>query len=304
MIFPGLSDQEISAYVKEKGPNIYQQLPLIQPGAQINYDISYAADEVALHTHSFYEILFVCRGQDVQYLLNNNRYQLQKGDIMLIPPGMTHRPLFLKALTEPYERFALWIDADFFADQCRRFPELGFALEQCSRADSGLLRSTEATYSGLYAGFNTLLLEQQGQRFGWQAAVALGAIHLMVHISRTFYNRDVAVAQTEQRSLFDEIFQYIDTHLTEKLTLEHVASRMHVSQSTISHLFQKQLNVSFYHCVIQRRLIRAKGMILQSAPLREVWEACGFADYSSFYRLFRKEYGVSPGQFRELNEKK
>lgn len=301
-VFPDLSDEEIAVHLKNKSPEIYQQLPLLQPGAQINYDISYVADEVGLHTHSFYEILFICRGQDVQYLLNNNRYRLQKGDIMLIPPGLSHRPLFLKELTEPYERFALWIDAEFFAAHCKQFPELGFALEQCNRADSGLLRSTEATYSGLYAGFNMLWLEQQECRFGWQAAVALGAIHLMVHISRTFYNRDVAVAQTEQRSLFDEMFQYIDNHLTEKLTLRHLAKRMHVSESTISHLFQQQLNVSFYHCVIQRRLIRAKGMILQHTPLREVWEACGFADYSSFYRLFKKEYGVSPGQFSKCDK--
>lgn len=295
--------QELQLFTRQlgaHGKNIYQQLPLMQPGAQINYDISHIADEVQLHTHTFYEILFVCQGHDVQYLLNNNRYRLRKGDIVLIPPGMSHKPCFLDELTEPYERFALWIDQEFFDGHCRRFPELGFALEECRKADNGLLRSSEATYSGLYAGFNTLWLEQKGQRYGWQAAVALGAVNLMVHISRTFYNQNAAVAQIETRSLFDEAFHYIDNHLTEKLTLEYVAGQLHVSQSTISHLFQKQLGVSFYHCVIQRRLIRAKNMILQGTPLRQAAEESGFSDYSSFYRLFKKEYGFSPREFFAL----
>lgn len=283
--------------------NLYQQLPMFQQGAQINHDISYTADTVELHSHTFYEILFICQGENVQYLWNNNRYRLQKGDIMLIPPGVTHRPLFTCELTEPYERYAIWIEPDFFKSHAAQFPVLDYALEQCRLADSGLLRSTSATYSGLFAGFNTLWLEQEGRRFGWEAAVALGAVHLMIHISRTFYYRNASVAQTESRSLFDDVFQYIDTHLCEKLTLEHVASQFHVSTSTISHLFRKQLDVSFYHCVIQRRLINAKNKILQGMSLQDVWEACGFTDYSSFYRLFKKEYGISPREFRTLNLK-
>lgn len=292
--------QVIQGLDSSKG-NLYQQLPMFQQGAQINHDISYTADTVELHSHTFYEILFICQGENVQYLWNNNRYRLQKGDIMLIPPGVTHRPLFASELKEPYERYALWIEPNFFKSHAAQFPVLDYALEQCRLADSGLLRSTPATYSGLFAGFNTLWLEQEGRRFGWEAAVALGAVHLMIHISRTFYYRNASVAQTESRSLFDEVFQYIDTHLCEKLTLEHIASQFHVSTSTISHLFRKQLDVSFYHCVIQRRLINAKNKILQGMSLQDVWEACGFTDYSSFYRLFKKEYGISPREFRTLN---
>lgn len=293
--------KQVLFHLEGSTENLYQQLPMVQTGAQINHDTSHTADQIDLHSHVFYEILFVCRGQNVQYLWNNNRYRLQKGDIMLIPPGVTHRPVFSGEFTEPYERYALWIDPDFFHSHASQFPELNYALEQCRLADSGLLRSTNATYSGLYAGFHTLWLEQEGQRFGWEAAVALGAIHLMIHISRTFYYRNTSVAKTETRSLFDDVFQYIDTHLCEKLTLDHVASPFHVSSSTISHMFRKQLDVSFYHCVIQRRLIHSKNKILQGTALQDVWESCGFPDYSSFYRLFKKEYGMSPREFRMLN---
>lgn len=282
--------------------DIYQFIPMMIPCAQINYDTSTTAGTVNLHTHSFYEILFVCRGEQVEYLLGNNRYALRKGDVLLIPPDMPHRPLFLNKLTHPYERFALWLETDFFEKAAAMFPELSYALEQCKQKDSYLLRSTEATYSGLHAGFSNLWQETQLQRFGWEAAVGLGAFVLMAHISRTFYYRDTAAAHTEQRSLFDEAFRYIDMHLAEPLTLQSVAEHFHVSRSTISHVFQKRLGISFYRCVIQRRLIAAKNGILHGEQMREAAERCGFSDYASFYRLFKKEYGISPRQFRQLHD--
>lgn len=282
----------------------YQQLAMSLPGVQINYDDSMTSDVVGMHSHSFYEILFICRGQNVQYLLNNNRYQLRQGDLMLIPPGMPHRPLFLQELPEPYERYALWIEADFFESQLSRFPELNYALKECHKADSGLLRGTQALYASFHAAFHSLWVEQCNKRYGYQAEVAFGAMQLMVYISRLFYYRNASAAEMENENLFDATLRYIDEHLEEKLTLESVAKNMRVSKSTISHLFQKQLGVSFYRTVIQRRLIVSRNRILSGAALSEVWESCGFADYSSFYRQFKKEYGISPREFRAGNRAK
>lgn len=282
----------------------YQKMSMSMPGAQINYDDSMTSDVVGMHTHTFYEILFICRGQDVQYLFNNNRYQLKKGDIMLIPPGTPHRPLFLHELTEPYERYALWIETEFFENETARFPELNFALEECRKTDSGLLRGTEALYSSFHAAFHSLWVEQQSGRYGYQAEVTFGAMQLMVYISRLFYYRNASVAEMESENLFDETLRYIDEHLEQKLTLESVAQNMCVSKSTISHLFQKQLGVSFYRTVIQRRLIVSRNRIVSGVPLSQVWESCGFADYSSFYRHFKKEYGISPREFRAGNKQK
>ena len=36
--------------------------------------------------------------------------------------------------------------------------------------------------------------------------------------------------------------------------------------------------------------------------LEQVGEQVGFSDYSSFYRAFKQEYGISPRQYRKLQE--
>jgi AraC-like DNA-binding protein/mannose-6-phosphate isomerase-like protein (cupin superfamily) len=283
--------------------NLYQELVMQSSSVEVYYDISKTNDVVQLHSHSFYEILF-CNCGNVQYLLGDKRYRVQKGDIIIIPPGISHRPLFLEELTEPYERIALWLNTDFLNRAIEDSPDLAYALSQCEKRGSYLLRSSQATWSGLYAGFNSLWTESQQKRLGWQVCINAGALLLMAHISRTFYYQEVSVPSEEKENLVDEVFRFIDANLSEKITLESIASHFLVSKSTISHLFQKQMGVSFYHCVIQRRLIAAKNSILNGMPLNEVWERCGFADYSSFYRQFKKEYGISPKEFLKLHTKR
>jgi AraC-like DNA-binding protein len=92
----------------------------------------------------------------------------------------------------------------------------------------------------------------------------------------------------------------VESHLAERITLENTARRFWVSQSTITQTFRERMGVSFYRCVIQRRLIAAKSLIEQGVQLEDVGRQVGFTDYSTFYRAFKKEFGISPRQYRKL----
>ena len=80
-----------------------------------------------------------------------------------------------------------------------------------------------------------------------------------------------------------------------------VAHHFFISESTITQTFRKKMGVSFYRCVIQRRLIAAKALIERGIALEAVAEQVGFSDYSSFFRAFKQEYGISPRQFRKMS---
>ena len=86
----------------------------------------------------------------------------------------------------------------------------------------------------------------------------------------------------------------------EKITLEDTAKHFYVSVSTITQLFRQKMGTSFYRCVTQRRLIAAKVRIGNGESLEDVGRAVGFTDYSSFYRAFKKEYGITPRQYTQL----
>ena len=125
-------------------------------------------------------------------------------------------------------------------------------------------------------------------------------MQLLVECIRAFNKPENQILRSEKPELLDDVVSYIETHLHEKISLAETAARFFVSESTIGQTFQKKMHVSFYHYVTQRRLIAAKSIISQESNLDILSEKVGFSDYSAFYRAFKKEFGISPREYRNL----
>lgn len=277
--------------------NLYQELEMDSRFVNTHEDISTNRDEVQLHSHIFHEILYI-RGGNIQYLLGSRRYRLQRGDVVLVPPGNSHRPLFLDPLTEPYRRYVLWMSPEFAELVRAGWPELALGLQT-----AGVLRTAGTSWEApLREDFRRGCAEAARGAVGWQASVCGNTLQLLVHMKRAAADLRGSLPAAEKRELLDEVLAYIENNLAEKITLEGTARRFLVSASTISQMFRSKLGVSFYRCVTQRRLIAAKSKILDGEPLESLCRQVGFGDYSTFYRAFRQEYGISPRQFRKLQE--
>ena len=164
------------------------------------------------------------------------------------------------------------------------------------------LRTARTQWEMLEQYFQAAAQENRQRDLGWEAAVTANAELLCIGMYRAITH--LPPPQSEKRELLDEIMLYIEHHLTEKLSLEQTALYFHVSASTVSQLFRKRLDVSFYHFVTQRRLIAAKNLIQTGASLEQTAADVGFGDYSNFYRAFRREYGITPAAYRQLVRQK
>jgi AraC-like DNA-binding protein len=168
--------------------------------------------------------------------------------------------------------------------------------------DPQLLRTAGTRWEFIAEMFRNGVRESEQQQLGWEQAVLGNSIQILVNIRRASEDRTAAPMRVEQPELLDQVLAYVEEHLSQKITLADVAKHFWVSQSTISQTFRNKMGVSFYRCVTQRRLIAAKTLILRGLPLEQVNEKVGFADYSTFYRAFKQEFGISPRQYRKLQE--
>lgn len=277
--------------------SIYQELEMESPLVDSHQDISYSNTQVNLHSHAFYELLYCCNSCGAEYLVGAERYRLQKGDVILVPPGLSHRPLLPERLPEPYRRIVLWISPEFMAGLLHAFPELLNPMQVCSV----LLRTADTRWEFLGDLFQSGLQMAQAGGPEWQMLLTGNTVTLLAHIRRAFLDRSASAMRAEHPELLDRVIGYIEENLSQRITLTEAARHFYVSESTISQTFRKKMGVSFYHCVIQRRLIAAKQAILEGHSLERVAELTGFTDYSAFYRAFKQEYGISPRQFRKTS---
>lgn len=277
--------------------DMYQELEMSHRYVDAYRHESMEGGHVPLHSHSFYELMYCRNSCGIEYLLGPNRYLLQRGDLVFAPPGINHRPLLTSQLVEPCRREVIWISREFVGRLTQTFPFP--AAVDWERPF--LLRTAGTPWESLGGHIHTGVEEALRRGPGWEAVVAGNTVVLLGLLARALSGQEGApLAQAEKPELLERVFAYIEAHLGEQITLTDTAKHFWVSESKISKTFRQKLGISFYRCVTQRRLIAAKSLIIQGVPLNEVNERVGFADYSTFFRAFKREYGIAPSQFREL----
>jgi len=125
---------------------------------------------------------------------------------------------------------------------------------------------------------------------------------LAVQITRHFVDPS-AIALTPSNGLSRErltrVQDYIEAHLDDPLTLTELAGVACLSAYHFSRSFKQATGVGLHHYVMQRRLERAKTLMRRTnQPLALIAQEAGFADQSHLNSTFRREIGVTPGQFR------
>lgn len=250
---------------------------------------------VPAHQHSFYELLLLLEG-DVTYMIGDKSYPLLPGDLLIMPGGIPHHPIFGE--NGRYRRVVLWLTADFV----RSLPsgsELAESLGMNDAEKRGRLYRFHATDGDTLAECAMSIAEElQFDRPMGDAMSALLVARLLILIQRMAAS-DLHQDAEENSSLqrIREIVAFIDENLHRDLTLDVIADQFFFSKFYLSRLFKHHMNMTPHAYITERRLLLAKQLLYEGIPPTEVSERCGYTDYSVFFRSFKKFYGVAPGKF-------
>lgn len=88
------------------------------------------------------------------------------------------------------------------------------------------------------------------------------------------------------------------------ISLDYIGERVDKTPSYISKVFKKEIGYNFTTYITKKRMEKAKEMLKDiSYKVYEIGEALGYADPSTFIKVFRKTYGMSPNEYREQLER-
>jgi len=110
-------------------------------------------------------------------------------------------------------------------------------------------------------------------------------------------------ALQEEQSLIDRIVDYIDAHYTEhSLSLDTLAYEFEISPSHVSRFFKEKTGINFLQYIWQKRLDMVVHQLKTTdTPIKDLIQEVGYLDTPNFIRKFKKETGLTPGQYRKLH---
>lgn len=254
---------------------------------------------VEVHHHDFYEVYFLLGGE-VAYWVDGRIIRLSPGDLLFINPMELHRPI-----TEPEkpvcERFVLWINKEYLENLSTPQIMLNNCFDTEQPNHSHLIRPSGAERAVLTARMGELVRESYGKDFGSEVSAYGIFLQLMVQLNRLARQGEGKKEGEELSPLVQNAMHYISEHLSSELSLEEIAGSLFVSKYHLSHAFSREVGVSVYRYITLRRLMMARQQLAEGEPAGQVCRSCGFADYTSFYRAFKSEYGISPREFAAAN---
>lgn len=240
-------------------------------------------DRFYMHTHAFAELFCFLEGEGV-FHVEGTSYPLQPGDILLMRPGEAH---YIQLNTDvPYERICINFDTEVFKsldpDRVLMQPLFGRkgGKQNLYRAQTGpcldiLRRMTEPG---------------PGNRLN-----LLGNLMLVLQQLHAAFSSGMDNA-SQPDTLEYRIIRYINKNLAKELSLQSLCEIFFVSRTQLCKCFKEVTGTSIGSYISVKRLLTARELLLQGIKPTEVFSACGYRDYSTFFRAYTKLFGHTPRQ--------
>ena len=243
---------------------------------------------IEFHAHDFLELYLFLDGS-VTYYIEDQFYDLCPGDLLIIPPGRMHRPVIANERAA-YERMVLWVELDYIARIDSAAGELQAALRGIGANGYRVpLRGDDLIFAASL--FRRIVKMERGGVF------TSSAIRLYLKDAFEAYSLVEKEARGET-AVIPQVIRYLTEHFREPLRLDDLAARFFISKSYLNRHFKAYTNATVYAYLMALRITHARRMLREGATAAEAGRECGFSDYSTFYKAFKAQTGITPQEFK------
>ncbi|WP_161493902.1 AraC family transcriptional regulator [Virgibacillus necropolis] len=270
----------------------------------VNYRVHGNLGSFDYHSHQEYEIYFFHAGS-CRYLIHNQIYDLERGDILLMDGIALHKPNVRQ--NSEYVRSTIHFSPQWIESVLGEMDSVHL-LDPFQKLHHCLIRTNENSESKqLEELIRRLQVIKQISVHDVYAETEMKVLFLQVLISvnrlgqmdsRKLPNK------TEKTEYAENIGAYIQSNYMRKLTVASIAEALNLSKSYVSHLFKEMTGFTVLEYLMGCRLTQVK-YLLEMEPdkaLKDIAIESGFESVSHFSRYFRKKVGVTAREYRKLRQ--
>lgn len=255
------------------------------------------------HIHDSYEIYYFIQG-DVNYHIEGHNYQIEKGDLLLINNKEIHRPKFNS--DKLYERLTIHFAPWHF----NKFSTGNFNILDCFEnrepGHNNLITSKKVEESNSVYYLNKIirfLLKKDKDKEIMLTTLLVQLLYYLNKINRNTNKKNSRFSDAvEYNEKVTEIIKYINNNLNQKFTLEKLAKKFYLDKYYLSHLFKENTSFSVFQYINYKKIMKAKELLIRGFNCSQVADKLNFGNYSNFYKIFKKEIGISPSEYQKDNK--
>lgn len=265
----------------------------------------YRDEIIETHSHEFMEVVYVVEGTGL-HEYRGSSYPISTGDVLIIEPYIPHayhadashlsvvnvifQPSLLESELHILTQFTSFIGF-FYVEP--------FFRKQANFQDH--LKLNQQEHIEMMIQLDKIAHEFSQKKMGYHVIIKHRLIELFVFLSRCFANREQPAwpPAHDEGTLFQDLSEFIRTHYAQPLTLEQAAQLCGMSQTSFATHFKQHFNQTFVSYRNGIRMQVAKDLLHQSdQKISSIAAQVGFNDLSFFNRMFKRETGLSPVQYR------
>lgn len=228
--------------------------------------------------HSFYEIMLVTEGES-EYVIENRRYDVKKGDLLLIKPGRHHYKH--RVIKTPSTVYCLGFLPGAIAVS-------GLAEKIFDTCEYFSLTDNSPVIDMFYATAKKLEITKSNASH-FIKSVAEATVLLLCDL-------DISIqppAKVKNRAV-EKILAYINDNLCSIRKISDITGALFFSESYARAAFKKEMGIGIMEYVRNKKVLFAHRKIRHGKKPTEIYAECGFSNYPSFYRAYRSYMGSSP----------
>lgn len=253
------------------------------------------SDIKTVHNHDGYEIVFFLKG-DVNIMVEPDLFKMKRGDIFFISPLIFHG-LDLTDING-YERIVINIQYKYLEDLGDASTDFS-TLFRCDASDNMNHITIPEDKIGSFISIAEKLEEAiNSDDFGHTILAKAYLAEFLLLTSKYTGNVSSAAKNNIMPIVVSKVFSYIESHITEDLTIARIADDLHYSSDHLSRVFIESTGDSLKHYINGKKIVLAQRLLLQNYSPYDVCFMVGYNNYSSFSRRFSNQIGVSPKQFQ------